>query len=186
MEIQEVPIAPPRKRKIRASRKVLASTEQYLNDNGLSFNQLTPAQQISVVGYIKMKRACLSLFLVALVCFIFVSVVCYRFYKNTATEFANSLMPDEYVVEAEDGSKVLKTVEESLKEEIRMYGTICSVLASVLVVGLYTSVYGLVKSIETFSFVRQGRKVLEAFLPSVRTAVQSETSGNAHDTEVQY
>ncbi len=178
MEIPEVSIEQPRKRKIRASRKVLASTEQYLNSNGLSFNQLTPAQQTSVVKYIKTRRACLWLFLVALVCGIFVSVVCYRFYKNTVIDFTNSFMPDKYVVEAEDGTKVLKDVEEGLKEKIQMYGAICSLLAGVLIAGMYTAASGLGTAIGTFFRVRQVRKMLETFLPSVRTAVQSEHSNN--------
>ena len=178
MDIPEVPIEQPRKRKIRASRKVLASTEQYLNGNGLSFNQLTPAQQTSVVKYIKTKRACLWCSLMALVLLIFMSVTGYRIYKDDAKNMVNLFMPDEYVVEAEDGSKVLKNVEEDLKEEIRMYGVNCSLLASLLIAGIYLPVYSLALVMIAFFQVRENRRMLEAFLPSVRKALQTENSSN--------
>ncbi len=178
MEIPEVPIEPPRKKKIRASRKVLASTEQYLNDNGLSFDQLTPAQQTFAVKYIKTKRGCLWYFLITFVGFIFLSVVCYMFYKNTVKDAVNSFMPDRYVVEAEDGSKVTKDVNGDLQERIQMYGAICSLLAGVFIAAIYTAASGLGTAIGGFFSVRKDRKVLEAFLPSVRKALKSETSSN--------
>lgn len=175
MDIPELQIEQPRTQKKKVSQKVLEKAEQYLDANGLSYEQLSPAQQTSVVKYIKKKKGYLWALIISTLSFILVSVICFQFIRFITVDYDGTFVPETYVIEIEDGSEVLKEIDEELKEAIILYGNTRSLLTSTVVISFYSSISGLVAAAAGLFFLRNDREVLDSFLPSVRIAL--ETSG---------
>jgi len=176
MEIPEVPIGQEPKTGKKFSPKVLEETQRYLDDRGVSKDDLSQRQWKFVAGYIKgkhyAKRGLITMILATVLsmCSAFST---YKIFKSQAARL-ESIMPTETVIVLEDGTKKVFKLDQAI---IETYGKVHALIG--FIIGFFIFL-----GISTFSFavrflVQMHIKdvILDAFLPSVKGGGRGKANG---------
>jgi len=166
MEIPEVPIGQEPKTEKKFSPKVLEETQRYLDDRGVSKDDLSQRQWKFVAGYIKgkhyAKRGLITMIL-ATVLSMCLAFSTYKIFKSQAARL-ESIMPTETIIVFEDGTR--KSVEFD-RAIVEAYGKVHALMGFGIGFFIFLGISGFSFAVRFFVQMRMRDKMLDAFLPSL-------------------
>jgi len=158
--ITEISIGPDKK---KYSKKVTASSEEYLKEFDLTADNLSGDQRKIVFDFIKQRRTgwIISSFMSLMA---IVWVLLSIFYVNMLSDMSRDFLPDLDISTCQNETHAHKEIDRLLIHTVFLLG----ILGGSILYSMGGCVFQIVFHFVT---IRRKRKALEAFLPSVRSAV---------------
>lgn len=154
-------------KKKRISRKVIDSSQKWLQDKGLCLETLTEPQQQAIFHFIKNKRAFIGILWVS-VPMILVYILLVVWFNGIVQDQDELVIPKTYSMINEAGETVYQDIPESLNEAIRIYGRLCLLFGCILGGLLYVLGSNIVTPIILYLSNKRHNKTITAFLPGNR------------------
>lgn len=170
MEIEEVPIGQPnKKKKIKA--KHVRKAQEFLLEYEINLEQLSKEQQECVIKYIK-GIITVKFYIIILVLSAVIWITLGIWGGKLFYEIPNMMEFDYMTITDDDGEEQYIKIPEGYVDYIKGYGLMCSIFSGVMVITIYSAASAFAVAMSVIIDVRFKRKFLSAIVPALRCQVE--------------